>query len=137
VTRYQSTHVQGGTIMAPTPDRGVANPYLQQWQFPSVFVLGAPTFPKTGSANPTPTILALTYRTADDLMDRYMKRPAPLVYIAHRHSFCEKRPLVPLTQLYEGGPDLLNTCRRERVSVEQIFCWPLRECFCESFGLPV
>lgn len=26
---YQSTHVQGGTIMGPTPDRGVVNPYFQ------------------------------------------------------------------------------------------------------------
>ena len=25
VTRYQSTHVQGGTIMAQSPDRGVVN----------------------------------------------------------------------------------------------------------------
>jgi gluconate 2-dehydrogenase alpha chain len=78
VTRYQSTHVQGGTIMAPTPDRGVVNPYLQHWQIPNLFVLGASTFPNTGSANPTPTILALTYRTADAIVDRYLKQPAPL-----------------------------------------------------------
>ena len=45
VTRYQSTHVQGGTIMAPSPERGVVNPYLQHWQIPNLFVLGASTFP--------------------------------------------------------------------------------------------
>jgi gluconate 2-dehydrogenase alpha chain len=78
VTRYQSTHVQGGTIMATSPDRGVVNPYLQHWQIPNLFVLGASTFPNTGSANPTPTILALTYRTANALVDRYLKKPAPL-----------------------------------------------------------
>jgi gluconate 2-dehydrogenase alpha chain len=78
VTRYQSTHVQGGTIMAPDPACGVANPSLQHWQLPNLFVLGASTFPNTGSANPTPTILALTYRTADALVDRYLKKPRPL-----------------------------------------------------------
>jgi gluconate 2-dehydrogenase alpha chain len=78
VTRYQSTHVQGGTIMAPSSERGVVNPYLQHWQVPNLFILGASTFPNTGSANPTPTILALTYRTADAIVDRYLKKPAPL-----------------------------------------------------------
>src|SRR5579872_1927069 len=79
VTRYQSTHVQGGTIMSPSPEHGVVNPYLQHWQSENLFVLGASTFPNTGSANPTPTILALTYRTADAIVDRYLKKPAALV----------------------------------------------------------
>jgi gluconate 2-dehydrogenase alpha chain len=78
VTRYQSTHVQGGTIMATSPERGVVSPYLQHWQIPNLFVLGASTFPNSGSANPTPTILALTYRTADALVERYLKKPEVL-----------------------------------------------------------
>ena len=78
VTRYQSTHVQGGTIMGASPENSVVNPYLQHWQLPNLFILGASTFPQQGSANPTPTILALTYRTADALVDRYLKNPAPL-----------------------------------------------------------
>jgi gluconate 2-dehydrogenase alpha chain len=78
VTRYQSTHLQGGTIMAPSPDHGVVNTYLQHWQIPNLFVLGASTFPNSGSANPTPTILALTYRSADALIDRYLKKPGML-----------------------------------------------------------
>jgi gluconate 2-dehydrogenase alpha chain len=76
--RYQSTHLQGGTIMAPSPDMGVVSPYLQHWQAPNLFVLGASTFPNTGSANPTSTALAMTYRTADAIVDRYLKSPAPL-----------------------------------------------------------
>jgi gluconate 2-dehydrogenase alpha chain len=78
VTRYQSTHIQGGTMMAASPDRGVVNTHLQHWQIPNLFVLGASTFPNSGSANPTPTILALTYRTADILIDRYLKKPGML-----------------------------------------------------------
>ena len=77
--RYQSTHVQGGTIMAPTPDQGVVNPYLQHWRMPNLFVLGGSTFPNQGAANPTPTILATTYRTADAIVDRYLKKPGMLV----------------------------------------------------------
>lgn len=78
VVRYQSTHIQGGTMLATSPDRGVVNPYLQHWEIPNLFVLGASTFPNSGSSNPTPTILALTYRTADAIVDRYLKKPAPL-----------------------------------------------------------
>jgi gluconate 2-dehydrogenase alpha chain len=77
-TRYQSTHVQGGTIMSTSPDRGVVNTYQQHWQVPNLFVLGASTFPNSGSANPTPTILALTYRTAAAIVDRYVKKPGVL-----------------------------------------------------------
>lgn len=78
VRRYQSTHVQGGTIMAASPDRGVVNPYLQHWQMPNLFILGGSTFPNQGSANPTPTILALTYRAADAIVERYLKKPGLL-----------------------------------------------------------
>jgi gluconate 2-dehydrogenase alpha chain len=77
-TRSQSTHIQGGTIMGSSPDRSVLNPYLQHWQVSNLFVLGASAFPQNASANPTPTILALTYRTADAIVNRYLKNPAPL-----------------------------------------------------------
>ena len=77
-TRYQSTHVQGGTIMGSSPDQSVVNPYLQHWQLPNLFILGASTFPQNASANPTPTLLAFIYRTADAIVDRYLKNPGPL-----------------------------------------------------------
>jgi gluconate 2-dehydrogenase alpha chain len=77
-TRYQSTHVQGGTIMGASPEHSVVNPYLQHWQLPNLFVLGGSTFPQNASANPTPTILAFAYRTADAIVDRYLKRAGPL-----------------------------------------------------------
>jgi len=77
-TRYQSSHVQGGAIMGSSPDRSVVNPYLQHWQVSNLFVLGASAFPQNASANPTPTILALTYRTADTIVNRYLKNPAAL-----------------------------------------------------------
>ena len=78
VTRYQSTHIQGGTMMATSPDRGVVNTLGQHWDVSNLFVLGASTFPNSGSSNPTPTILALTYRTADAIVDKYLKKPGML-----------------------------------------------------------
>jgi gluconate 2-dehydrogenase alpha chain len=77
-TRYQSTHLQGGTMMGSSPDRSVVNPYLQHWQFSNLFILGGSCIPQNASSNPTATILALTYRTADALVDRYLKRPGSL-----------------------------------------------------------
>jgi len=77
-TRYQSSHVQGGAIIGSSPESSVVNPYLQHWQLLNLFVLGASSFPQNASANPTPTILALTYRTADAVVDRYLKNPAAL-----------------------------------------------------------
>jgi gluconate 2-dehydrogenase alpha chain len=77
-TRYQSTHVQGGTIMGNSPAHSVVNPYLQHWQLPNLFILGGSTFPQNASANPTPTILAFVYRTADAIVSRYLKDPGPL-----------------------------------------------------------
>ncbi len=78
VVRYQSTHVQGGTMLSKTPDRGAVNLYQQHWDVPNLFVIGASTFPNSGSSNPTPTILALTYRTAEAIVDRYLKKPGML-----------------------------------------------------------
>jgi gluconate 2-dehydrogenase alpha chain len=77
-TRYNSTHIQGGTIMGDSPARSVVSPYLQHWQLPNLFILGGSTFPQNASANPTPTILAFVYRTADAIIDRYLKHPGPL-----------------------------------------------------------
>jgi gluconate 2-dehydrogenase alpha chain len=79
VTYYQSSHVQGGTVMAPSPDLGVVNPWLQHWQVSNLWVLGGSTFPQNGWGNPTLTALALTYRAADGLIERYLKRPGALL----------------------------------------------------------
>jgi len=70
--------LQGGTVMAATSEHGVVNPYSQHWRVPNLFVLGASTFPNQGAANPTPTILAMTYRAADAIVDRYLKKPGML-----------------------------------------------------------
>jgi len=76
--RYQSTHIQGGTIMGTSPEASVVNTWGQHWQAQNLFIVGASTMPCQGAANPTPTVLALAYRTADALIDRYFKSPGSL-----------------------------------------------------------
>jgi gluconate 2-dehydrogenase alpha chain len=76
---YQSSHLQGGTIMGKSSESSVVNPYLQHWQISNLFILGGSTFPQSSSARPTLAMLALTYRTADAIVDRYLKAPGPLV----------------------------------------------------------
>lgn len=71
---YQSSHVQGGTIMGASPEIAVLNPFLQHWQVPNLFVLGGSTFPQNPSVNPTLTILAQTMRTADAVVERYLNK---------------------------------------------------------------
>jgi gluconate 2-dehydrogenase alpha chain len=64
--------------MAASPDCGIASADLQGWQMPNLFVHGSSPFPNQGSANPTPTILAFTHRTADIVVVRYLKEPGML-----------------------------------------------------------
>jgi gluconate 2-dehydrogenase alpha chain len=78
VNTYRSTHLQGGTIMGVNPGNSVVNPWLQHWRMSNLFVLGASTFPQNPSGNPTLTILAQTLRTADAIVDRYLKHPGLL-----------------------------------------------------------
>jgi choline dehydrogenase-like flavoprotein len=64
--------------MAAAPNRCVVSPYLQRLQMPNLFAPGGSTFPHQGAANPTPTILAFTCRTADAIVDRHFKKPGML-----------------------------------------------------------
>ena len=65
--------------MGDTPADGVVNTYLQHWDVPNLFVIGASAFPHAGPTNPTMTALALTFRSADALIERYLKNPGKLV----------------------------------------------------------
>jgi gluconate 2-dehydrogenase alpha chain len=79
VTAYKGSHTQGGTIMGSKPDTAVLNPWLQHWQVSNLFILGASSFPQNPSGNPTLTVLALTMRTCDAIVNRNLKHPGPLV----------------------------------------------------------
>ena len=79
VINYQSTHIQGGATMGPTPDISVVNRYSQHWNMQNLWVVGASSFPQNPSHNPTLTVLAAAYWAADALIKRYLKNPGKLV----------------------------------------------------------
>lgn len=77
-TVYQSTHVTGGTIIGSDPNETVVNDYLQMWDAPNVFVIGASNFPQNAGYNPTGTVGALAYRAAGGIVNHYLKNPGPI-----------------------------------------------------------
>jgi gluconate 2-dehydrogenase alpha chain len=78
VSDYQSTHVNGGAIMGASPESSVVNRWLQHWRVPNLWVVGGSAFPQNASGNPTLTIVALAYRSADAIVTRYLRRPGAL-----------------------------------------------------------
>jgi gluconate 2-dehydrogenase alpha chain len=78
VTPYQSTHNTGGVIMGADPSTSVVNSYLQMWDAPNVFVVGACNFPQNAGFNPTGTVGALAYRAAEGIL-KYHKSGKALV----------------------------------------------------------
>ena len=56
----------------------VVNRYGQSWDIPNLFIVGSSTFPSMSGHNPTLTIQALAYWTADAIVNRYVRSPGPL-----------------------------------------------------------
>jgi gluconate 2-dehydrogenase alpha chain len=77
-TQYQTTHNTGGAIMGNDPSTSAVNRYLQSWDVPNVFVIGASAFPQNASYNPTGTVGALAYWAAHNIVNQYLKRPGLL-----------------------------------------------------------
>ena len=73
-------HHEGGTRMGSDPKTSVVNRYGQSWDHPNLFVIGSSTFPTMGAGfNPTLTIQALAYMSADAIVNRYKKSPGALL----------------------------------------------------------
>ena len=78
--RARARHHEGGTRMGSDPKTSVVNRYGQSWDIPNLFVVGSSTFPTMGAGfNPTLTIQALAYMSADAIVNRYKKNPGPLI----------------------------------------------------------
>ena len=74
IVPYQSTHNTGGAVMGNDPATSAVNRYLQSWDVPNVFVVGASAFPQNGGYNPTDTVGALTYWALDAIKNRYLRK---------------------------------------------------------------
>lgn len=75
-----ASHHTGGAIMGADPKTSVLNRYLQTWDVSNLFVMGGAAFPQNAGHNPTGTIGALTYWSAQAITTRYLKSPGPLVH---------------------------------------------------------
>ena len=65
--------------MGSDPKDSVVNRYSQSWDVPNLFIVGSSTFPTMSGFNPTLTIQALAFMTADAIINRYRKNPGPLI----------------------------------------------------------
>ena len=79
-TKYQTTHLCGGAIMGSDPRTSALNRYLQSWDVPNLFVMGASAFPQNAGYNPTGTVAALAYWSAQAIRSQYLQNPGPLVH---------------------------------------------------------
>lgn len=77
---YQSTHINGGTAMGTDPKTSVLNKYLQSWDVPNLFVLGANVFAHGIGYNPTGLVGALAYWASANIRSTYLKAPGPMVH---------------------------------------------------------
>ena len=67
-------HPYGGTRMGDDPDSSVVDRFGFSHEAPNLGVLGASTFPTVGGHNPTLTVQALAWRTAQHLVDDWGTR---------------------------------------------------------------
>ncbi len=80
ITDYQTTHLCGGAVMGTDPKTSAVNRFLQSWDVPNLFVMGASGFPQNAGYNPTGTLAALAFWSAEAIRTRYLKNPGPLVH---------------------------------------------------------
>ena len=62
-------HEVGGTIMGSSASKSVTNSWAQSWDVKNVFVADGGVFASNADKNPTLTIMALAWRTADRILD--------------------------------------------------------------------
>ncbi len=72
----EGRHPYGGTRMGNDPETSVVDRHGFSHEVPNLGVIGASTFPTTGGHNPTLTLQALAWRTAEHLVESWGFRSA-------------------------------------------------------------
>jgi choline dehydrogenase-like flavoprotein len=65
-----SIHEVGTARMSASPKEGVLNSFCQTHDIPNLYVFGGNAFPSTGDKHPTLTMMALTVRGCDHLLEQ-------------------------------------------------------------------
>ncbi len=68
---YETRHAYGGTRMGVDPGTSVVDTYGFAHEVPNLGILGASVFPTSGGVNPTLTVQALAWRTAEYLAGQF------------------------------------------------------------------
>jgi choline dehydrogenase-like flavoprotein len=63
-------HEVGGAIMGASPSESVTNSWSQTWDVKNLFVADGAVFASNADKNPTLTIMALAWRTADRILEQ-------------------------------------------------------------------
>lgn len=66
-----STHAHGGTRMGTNPATSVCNPWGFSFEAKNLGIIGGSVMPTAGARNPTQTLQALAWRTAQQLVDAW------------------------------------------------------------------
>jgi choline dehydrogenase-like flavoprotein len=67
-------HEVGGTIMGADAKTSVTNGWGQTWDVPNLFLTDGAPFASNADKNPTLTIMALAWRTADHIVERLRRK---------------------------------------------------------------
>ena len=70
----EARHCYGGTRMGDAPESSVVDRFGFSHEAPNLGVIGASVFPTAGGHNPTLTLQALTWRTAQHLVENWAAR---------------------------------------------------------------
>lgn len=69
----RTVHEVGGTIMGDNPKTSVTNPWGQTWDVKNLFIMDGGPFCSNADKNPTLTLMALAWRSADWLLAEMRK----------------------------------------------------------------
>ena len=67
---YGAGHIMGTHRMGASPTDSVVDSNQRSWDHDNLYVVGCGSMPTVGSANPTLTAVALSLRSARDMLDR-------------------------------------------------------------------
>jgi len=67
-------HEVGGAMMGSDPAKSVTNSWSQTWEVPNLFIADGAVFVSNADKNPTLTIMALAWRTADHILERMRRK---------------------------------------------------------------